>query len=58
MKPIRFRKVNYVDMHKPFSATIRGGIRAYEDALALDTVSNDFFPAITTFPNKVLVLPL
>ncbi len=48
MKEMRFRIANGVDVSKPFSATIRGGVRGYTDALAIDSHSNDVCPTIKT----------
>jgi len=46
MKRIRIRHSNDVDLGMTFSASLRGGIRGYDDAMALETCSNDFFPTI------------
>jgi hypothetical protein len=46
MKKLKFRHSNDVDITKVFSASIRGGQRGYEDAMAVESHSNDVFPTI------------
>lgn len=58
MKKLRIRLANDVDIGKPFSASIRGGIRGYADACAVESHSNDVFPTIKTVEGfTVIVLP-
>lgn len=55
----RFRIVNIVDFSRPFAVFMRGGERGYPDAMALDTVSNDFVSTIRTISSfNYVVIPL
>lgn len=46
MKKARLRLSNNVDLNCLFSAKIMGGVRGYDDALAVETFSNDIFPCV------------
>lgn len=46
MRAIRLRHTNGTRLDKTFSAKLLGGERGFEDALALETFSNDFTPTI------------
>lgn len=48
MKQIRIRhsNANNVDIRKLFSAHLCGGVRGFENALALESYSNTIFPTI------------
>ena len=48
MKRLKLRIANRVDITRLFSASIRGGVRGYKDACALETHSNDVVPTIKT----------
>ena len=45
-----------VDFSKMFSATIRGGVRGFGDAQALEPYSNDIFSCVTSFGGNKLVV--
>lgn len=55
MKHIRLRHCNGVDTLKVYSAKIVGGGRGYEDALALETYSNDLSPTLRTVSGFIVV---
>ena len=48
MKKMRIRAANDVDTTRTFSASIRGGVRGYDDAMAIEAHSNDVFPCVKT----------
>ena len=45
-----------VDISKMFSGTVRGGVRGFGDAQALEPYSNDIFSCVTTFGGAKLVV--
>ena len=45
-----------VDLSKMFSGTVRGGVRGFGDAQALEPYSNDIFSCVTTFGGAKLVV--
>ena len=48
-----------MDFSRPFSVFMRGGVRGYPDAMALDTVSNDFVSTIRTISSfNYVVFPI
>lgn len=55
MKKIRLRHSNNVDLTQTFSASIRGGVRGFTDAMALETHSNDIYPTVKTVNFCVIV---
>lgn len=60
MKKIRIRDVGQIDHRQPFSLSLKGGERGFDDGtMAAETISNDFAPTIRTIPNFVSVaLPI
>lgn len=46
MKKLRIRIANDVDVSAVFSASIRDGVRGYNDAMAVEAHSNDVFPYV------------
>lgn len=55
MKEIRLRHCNGVDLNRTFSAKIVGGGRGYDDALALETYSNDCCHTLRTITGFIVV---
>lgn len=55
MKKIRLRHSNNVDLTQTFSASIRGGGRGFDDAMALESHSNDIYPTVKTVNFCVIV---
>ena len=55
---VRVRNSNFdkVDISKMFSGTVRGGVRGFGDAQALEPYLNDIFPCVTTFGGAKLVV--
>lgn len=45
-----------VDHSKMFSGTIRGGVRGFGDAQALEPYSNELFSCVTSFGGNKLVI--
>lgn len=45
---MRIRIANNVDAGRMFSASIRGGVRGYADAVTVESHSNDVCPCIKT----------
>lgn len=56
MKKIRIRHTNGTDLTRLFSAKILGGGRGFNDALALETFSNDFSPTIKCMQGFTLIV--
>lgn len=56
MKKLRLRISNNVDVSQIFSASIRGGVRGYEDACAVESHSNDVFPTIKCLGNFTVIV--
>lgn len=56
MKKIRIRHTNGTDLTRLFSAKILGGGRGFNDALALETFSNDFTPTIKCMQGFTLIV--
>ena len=56
MKKIRIRHTNGTDLQRTFSAKILGGGRGFEDAVALETFSNDIAPCIKTMQGFTLIV--
>lgn len=48
MKKLKIRIANNVDTTRMFSASIRGGVRGYSDACAVESHDNDVAPTIKT----------
>ena len=55
MKRIELRHCNGVDLNRVFSAKLVGGIRGYEDSMALETYSNDCCPTLRTIMGFIVV---
>lgn len=58
MKKLRLRIANGVDVTKTFSASIRGGVRGYEDACAVESHSNDISPTIKTIEGFTVIVEI
>ena len=58
MKKIRIRHTNNTDIRKTFSAKLLGGGREFEDALAMETFSNDFTPTIKCVQGFTLIVEM
>lgn len=56
MKKLRLRIANNIDYNRVFSASIRGGIRGYEDACAVESHSNDVCPTIKCFGDFTVIV--
>lgn len=56
MKKLRLRVANDVDLTRTFSASIRGGQRGYEDAMAVESHSNDVAPTIKCLQGFTLIV--
>jgi hypothetical protein len=56
MKKVRIRHTNGTDLTRLFSAKILGGGRGFDDALALETFSNDFTPTIKCVQSFTLIV--
>lgn len=56
MKEIRIRHTNGTDLTKTFSAKVLGGGRGFDDAVALETFSNDVSPTIKTVIGFTLIV--
>ena len=56
MKKLRIRLSNGVDPSHPFSASIRGGVRGYADACAIEAHSNDICPTIKTLTGFTVIV--
>ena len=56
MKKIRIRHTNGTDLNRLFSANLLGGGRGFDDAVALETFSNEFTPTIRCMNNFVLIV--
>jgi hypothetical protein len=58
MKKIRIRHTNGTNLNELFSANLLGGGRGFDDALALETFSNDFTPTIKCFQGFTLIVEI
>lgn len=56
MKKLRLRIANEVDVNKVFSASIRGGVRGFHDACAIESHSNDVVPTIKTLVGFTVIV--
>ncbi len=52
---IRLRHRHGVRLDRAFSSTIRGGVRGFGDAVAMETFSNDLAPTIRTLSSFVVI---
>ena len=56
---LRLRIANNVDTDRTFIASLKGGQRGYQDAMAVETYSNDIAPCIKTLEGfTVIVEPI
>ena len=53
---LRLRIANDVDTSKVFSASLRGGLRGYTDAVAVESHSNDVCPCIKTINGFTVIV--
>ena len=57
MKKIRIRHTNGTDLNRLFSAKLLGGGgRGFDDAVALETFSNEFTPTIKCLQGFTLIV--
>jgi hypothetical protein len=56
MKRIRIRHTNGTDLNRVFSAKLLGGGRGFDDAVALETFSNEFTPTIKCLYGFTLIV--
>ena len=56
MRKMRFRISNDVDAGRTFSASIRGGCRGYDDAMAIEAHSNDVCPTVKTLTGFTVIV--
>lgn len=53
---LKLRIANNVDVNRTFSASLRGGVRGYADAVAVEAHSNDVCPCIKTVNNFTVIV--
>lgn len=55
-RSIRIRRVNDVNLGKTFSAHLCGGSRGFDDAVALESYSNELVPTIKCIMGFILIV--
>jgi len=58
MKDIRLRHTNRIDLSKTYSASLRGGVRGFPDAMALEPHSNEVTPTIKTITGFIVIVQI